>query len=105
MNRIEGDCAQLGELLGVTLTTKTWVRTDFATVAELARIRENISALRAAYYTPSSTPDTPDNPLNNWEKFNAAEQILADLYSIYNKNCSAYMRLGEGYAGDQIGVI
>lgn len=105
LQRLDDDCQALADLLGVTITTKTWVITDFPTVAELARILANLDTLRTAYYTRSTTPDTPDNPLNSWQKWNAVEQILNDLYVLYLANISAYIRAGEGYAGDTIGVI
>ena len=105
LNRLEGNCVVLAELLGVRVTTRAWERTDFPTVTQLSRIRGNIDALRQAYRTYATTPQTPDDPLNTWQKWNDAERILADLYDLYNKTLAAILRLGEGYAGDEIGVI
>jgi hypothetical protein len=105
LQRLEDNSAVLADPLGITITTKTWTITDFPTAAELARILANIDALRTTYYTRSTTPDTPENPLNSWQKWNAAEQILNDLYVLYLANISAYIRAGEAYSGEQIGVI
>ena len=105
LQRLEDDCSCLAGMLGVTITAKTWAITDFPTVSDLARIRSNIIAIRAAYYTRSTTPDTPDNPLNAWAKWNAAEQILNDIYELYSLNAEAYFYAGEAYSGDTIGVI
>ncbi len=105
LQRLEDNCSYLAGLLGVTVNTRAWAITDFPTVSELARIRGNIAVLRAAYYTPGTTPPTPDNPLNHWERWNAAERILYDLEELYRLNLAILMRAGEGYAGDTIGVI
>ena len=105
LNRLENNCALLAGLLGVELATRSWTRADFPTQSELSRIRGNIARLREAYYTRPTAPDTPENPLNHWGKWNAAEAILKELYELYGRNEAAFLRAGEGYAGDGIGVI
>lgn len=105
LNRLEGNCGWLGERLRPGLRMKEWVREDFPTAGELARILENIAALRAAYYTRSDVPATPEPPLTTWEKWNAAEAILQDLHSLWEANESAWARAGEGWGGEEMGVI
>lgn len=105
LNRIEGNCNVLAGWFGVNIIVKSWERTDFPTVSEFARIRDNIEALREAYYAYPATPDTPDNPLNTWQKFNDAERILYDLHDLYVRNLSAFYYAGEIYAGENIGVM
>ena len=105
LQRLEDNCEYLSDLFGLTITTKTWNRTDFPTVSDLSRIRSNIATLRTVYYTRSTTPTNPDNPLNTYQKWNAAEQILNDIYELYNENLSAYFYASEAYSGELTGVI
>ncbi|MBC8546122.1 hypothetical protein H8711_04130 [Clostridiaceae bacterium NSJ-31] len=105
INRLEENCAVLGELLGVEISTQTWSRTDKPPEAAFRRINDNIAALREAFYTYAVTPATPEYPLNSWDKWNSAEKILADMYELYHKTAAATPGLGECYAGEQIGVI
>ena len=105
LNRIEGNCEVLKNFLGVVIQTRTWIRSDFPTVSDFDRIRNNIQSLRDAYYTYPETPNTPENPINTWPKFNDIERILRDIYILYTKNLSAFYHVGELYAGERIGVI
>lgn len=105
LQRLEDNCAVLAGLLGVSISTRSWAMTDFPTVSELARIRDNIQALRDSYYTLSATPPTPENPLNHWQKWNDAERILLDLYTLYHRSLKAANYTGEVFAGESIGVI
>ena len=105
LQRLEDNCAVLGEMMSVKVETKSWTRQDIPTDDDMSRIRQNIVNLRASYYTYPYTPANPDNPLNHWEKWNSAEQILNDIYELYNINLPTLMYTGECWAGDQIGVI
>jgi hypothetical protein len=104
-NRIESDCAYLADYFNLTITTKTWVRTDFPTAAELSRIIANVTAVRAAYYTYITTPATPSAPLTTYQKANDLEQVLNDIYNLYNINLLNLTYCGEMYAGENGGVM
>lgn len=106
LNRIEGNCSILAGILAVSgLTIKTnWTYSDSITPSQITRILENIAALRAAYFTYTTTPKTPDGILQ-WEKLNAAEQILFDLYSLHTDNVNAAYYAGERYSGETTGVL
>ncbi len=105
VNRLEGNCEELAALLGVSITTDNWTREDLPDESEFARILQNIQDLRDAYYIRTDTPSTPAVPLTTYQKMNAAEKILADLYAIYNENLEAIVYAGEAYLGETIGVI
>lgn len=105
LNRIEQDCDYLAGILGVTVSTRTWNRTDFPTPDEFERILNNLNTLRSAYAVYRTTPGTPENPVNNFHKANDVEQILHDLYVLYEDNKRAIMFAGEPCAGQMIGVI
>lgn len=105
LNRIEQDCEYLAGIFGVTIRTRTWNRTDFPMPGEFERILSNLNTLRAAYFLYQTTPATPENPVNEYHKANDIEQILHDLYALYEDNKQAIMYAGEPYAGQMIGVI
>ena len=105
LNRLEGNCGWLGKALAAEPQTREWMRGEFPTSGELERILGNIAALRAAYYTRSTTPATPEAPLNTWEKWNEAETILRDIHSLLEANGEAVPRAGERWIGEGIGVI
>ncbi len=105
LNRLEENCQWLGEALEEELQTKRWARTDFPTSGEMERVLRNIAGLRAAYYTRSTTPATPEAPLNTWEKWNEAEMILGDIHSLLTANRETVPRAGERWSGEEIGVI
>ncbi|WP_101698494.1 hypothetical protein [Clostridium minihomine] len=105
LNRIEQDCEYLAGIFSVIVNTRVWSRTDFPTPGEFERILANLNTLRAAYFVYQTTPDTPQNPVNQFHKANDLEQILHDLYAIYEDNKRALMYAGEPYAGQMIGVI
>lgn len=105
LNRVEQNCAHLAAILGVDISTRTWSRTDFPTPGEFERILANLNALRDAFFVYQNTPSTPQNPINEYHKANDIEQILHDLYAIYEDNKRALMYAGEPYAGQMIGVI
>lgn len=105
LNRIEQDCEYLAAIFGVALSTRAWARTDFPTPGEFERILANLNALRDAYFLYQTTPTTPQNPVNEYHKANDIEQILRDLYTLYEDNKRAVMYTGEPFAGQMIGVI
>ena len=105
LNRLEENCGWLGEALGVPLVAKEWTREDFPTWGELQRLLSNIQALRDAYYTRTDAPDTPANPLNTWEKWNAAETILWQLHLLWEQNAEGRTRVGEQWSGEAIGLL
>ena len=64
-----------------------WKPEDYRTDAEMERIRQNIIALRAVYFTPTSTPVTPQKiTYTSIYQANAIEKILYDLGKLV-ENC------------------
>lgn len=113
LNRIEGNIAELAsdiskEVLSFnakSIVTKQWSGTGLPRVSDFLRIRTNVQALRDAWYTTGTTPDTPDPPLNYFEKINDIERILHDLYTTYVNTIRSYDYCGEFYAGEEVGYI
>ena len=64
-----------------------WKVEDHRTDAEMDRIRQNIIALRAVYFTPASTPVTPQKiTYTSIYQANAIEKIIYDLGKLV-ENC------------------
>lgn len=95
LNRVETACKELGEILLVDLVTKTdWTMRDFRTDSDMHRIRGNIQALRDAYFTKPTTPETPQRiEYQSVTEANNIEQILADIYEMYQSSMSGARRL------------
>lgn len=113
LNRIEGNIAELANAIAKevlsfkveSIVTKQWSGAGLPRVSDFLRIRTNVQALRDAWYTTGTTPDTPDPPLNYFEKINDIERILHDLYTTYVNTIRSYDYCGEFYAGEEVGYI
>ena len=106
LNRLEVNCKYLADIFNTQIQTKTdWCMLDFPNVSNINRIQTNITILRGLYFTYQTTPATPLSPLNEWQKLNSAEQILNDIYVLYQENFNALVYTGEIYSGQEIGVI
>ena len=69
-----------------------------------AKVLENIEIIRSTYMVHSTTPATPEAPLNTYEKWNDIEKILEDVYEILLNNFHYYCG-SEIYAGDDTGLL
>lgn len=107
LNRIESNIEELSGYLDVPVQARTdWRTTDFPKSADYARILDNLAKLRDVWAVLSTTPDTPDLPLNTYKKWNDIEHIINDLYNVYERTEAAlYYCDGEIYAGEETGVI
>ncbi len=70
----------------VTKNRLDWNMNDFRTDVDMERLRNNILTVREAYYTPDSTPLTPDRiTYTSIYQANAIEKILYDLGTLAEK--------------------
>lgn len=67
-------------------------------------MRNNIINIRGAYCIHTTTPETPETPLNTFSKWNDIERILTDVYEILLNNFYYYCG-SEIYAGDDTGLL
>ena len=101
---MEQACALLAGLLHVDIRTKEWGMEDFRTDTEMARLLGNIKALRAAYFTKTSTPVTPAKiTYSSVYQANDIEQILKDLGDMYDSMVSRQQRLSFKLGAKAIG--
>lgn len=107
LNRIESNIKELSGYLNVFVQARTdWMETDFPRLEDYNRILDNLSKLRSVWAVLSTTPATPELPLNTYKKWNDIEHIINDLYSVYERTEAAlYYCDGELYAGEEMGVI
>ena len=84
----------------VTVATRTWTRTDYPTRGEVDRIRRNVDALQAGFYSlPDWREIVYDNTLG-YEQANALEWDLHALYVWLERMVAAFVYTGEIYAGE-----
>lgn len=90
LNRIEIDTKYLADKLyqyGYGLNQNEhytgWNMQDFPAVSEIERVRENVQTLLDYYITqPTSLPDSLELP--TWQKINAIERNLQEIYDMAN---------------------
>lgn len=105
LNRLETWTAYLAAQLrsygySVTVQTRTWTRTDYPTRTEVDRIRRNVDALQAGFY---SLPDWREIVYNNTMHYTQANALEWDLHTIYvwlGRMVAAFMYSGEIYGGE-----
>lgn len=79
----------------VTNNKTNWQMSDFRTEADMIRLRKNVEAIRAAYYTPSNTPLTPARiTYTSIYQANAIEQIIYDIGNLIEKSFPGPQHLG-----------
>ena len=83
LNRVEGACAELAELLGVSIQTKTWVISDWRTEADMERIRQNLIKLQKVYESDIKTKAPTAITYTSITQANDVERILHDAWMTY----------------------
>lgn len=111
LNRLENNSREVAALMaadrgwmGQLDFCTDWQSDSLPTQAELERICDNLAALAAGYAACQTTPPPPLPPLNHWQKWNAAEQLLEDQRQslLAHRRDKAYS--GQLLAGDMPGI-
>ena len=106
LNRIEGNCEYLSELLhscGYTshVTVKTdWSMTDFPTLTEFTRIRDSITELLNAYAQAQDMPDMRADDRTDYVEINNMEFDLYRINEMIADMKAVYVYSGELYGGE-----
>lgn len=107
LNRIENNSNYLASLLTsynypVNITVKTdWTRNDFLYPSELDRIKNNVTALKEAYYSLPTTPSLVTGKKTlNYTEANDIEEIERDLEFLLTNMISQFYHCGEIYSGE-----
>ena len=106
LNRIEQNTRIIAEYIGISVSVnENWEIGELPRANDYKRIRDTVQRIRDNYMVYTGTPEVPDQPLNDYKKWNAIERILHDVYVIYFGNISNVNYCGEIAAGEEIGVI
>ena len=103
LNRIEGACVELGALLDVTVSTKTWKITDWRTDAEMERIRQNLIRLQNAYEMAKVTQVPAKITYTSITQANDIERILHETWIIYRSVMAGKRSLAFSLGADPLG--
>lgn len=103
LNRIEGACVELGALLGVTVSTKTWKITDWRTEADMERIRQNLIKLQNAYAMAKVTQVPAKITYGSYTQANDIERILHETWIVYRSVMAGRRRLAFSLGADPLG--
>lgn len=83
LNRIEGACKELAQMLGIQVKIKTWVITDWRTEAEMERIRQNLETIQNVYAVMKITNVPKRITYSSIEQANDIERILQETWVLY----------------------
>lgn len=102
LERIEYNLNLLSVLLQIPLVSME--RDTIPRIPYFKNLLINVKRIRDSFYRLSTTPLTPNMPLNTYGKINDIERILRDAYSVRMRNSLRYMYCGtELYAdGNEI---
>ena len=103
LERIENNIQILLDVLEINSKSYVEKVPEFPNTTYYDKMHENVEAIRSRHAVHTDTPATPELPFNTWNKINAIEKILADVYEIANSQFYYYS--DEIYAGDTVGYI
>lgn len=104
LNRIEGNMEYILDMLGMVYVPNNWSHRPIPLKEDFERILEGLQKIEAGI-SISLLPSIPSHPINQYEKINRIEQIQSIAYNYLFESNSAFIRTGEAYAGETIGVI
>lgn len=105
LNRIESKQAALMDILNgyayrVHIENKTdWDNDDIFTYQDHQRLLNNLDALKRAYYTYASTPNTPSY-MFGFREANDTEKILVDIENMMTDMISRFRECGTFECGE-----
>lgn len=102
MQRIQNNTQLLSDVLELNLTVADVPKHPNETF--LTAVLHNTEIIRNAYMIHADTPETPQMPVNTYQKMNDIEKILDDVYGILLNNFNYYCG-SEIYAGDDTGLL
>lgn len=104
LERIENNVQILLDVLEIEAGSNVGNVPQFPTENYFNQLLSNVSAIREAYCIHQTTPETPQMPLNTWQKWNDIEQILYDVHEILCNNFHYYC--GDGlYLGQETALL
>lgn len=104
LNRIEYNMEYLLDMLGVDYEPKDWTERPIPREEDMLHILEGLQKIKDGVST-LALPSVPLTPLNHFEKINRIEEIQFTAYRYLLTAELPFIRSGEAYAGETIGVI
>lgn len=110
LNRVEAAIKWVSLMLNeygyrnVTRNKLNWRPDDRRTEKDMLRIKKNLVAIRRAYYTPDSTPQTPERiTYTSVYQANFIEKIIYDIGTLVESSFPGQPRLEMGLGKKMIG--
>lgn len=100
LNRVEAAIKWVSHTLNKygyrhTIKTKLWKINDWRTEADMRRLKDNLDAIKLAFYIPDDSPMIPDRiTYTSIYQANAIEQIIYDVGQILENMSPGQRRLG-----------
>lgn len=104
LERIENNVQLLSDVLELDLPTYVDNIPDLPDESYYLNLVNNVQALRESAYIRRTTPQTPQQPINTYTKWNDIEKILQDIFEILHNNFYYYCG-SEIYAGEEFGLL
>lgn len=104
LNRIEGNMEYILDRLGMVYVPNNWSHRPIPLKEDFERILDGLQQIKSGI-SNLLLPSIPQHPINHYEKINKIEQIQSMAYKYLLESESAFIRTGEAYAGETIGVI
>lgn len=107
LNRVESAVEYVAQKLTeagyivIPVIKKNWKVTDKPTLEDMKRYMQNVSDIRKALATFSTTPNAPTTEQKlNYQMANAMEQILIDVDDLIGRMIAAYFYSADLYSGE-----
>lgn len=104
LNRIEGNMEYILDILGMIYVPSDWSHRPIPHTEDFERILDGLQQIKSGM-SNLLLPSIPQHPINHYEKINRIEEIQSIAYKYLFESGSAFIRTGEAYAGETIGVI
>lgn len=95
LNRIENNVNELASLVGCDVETISWDRSMFPTHNHFNRILANLTTIKKVWVCPCDA--NPTQPINTYQKVNAIEKILYQIYTNFNIHRVNGLKVNEEY--------
>ncbi len=105
LKRIENNIHVIARMLGISVVTNRDNLPHIPDDVYFQRMLGNVEVLRRTGFIYQETPKVPGQPLNTYQKVNAVERILHDVYTVYTDNCIDKYYCGQELFADGAGLI
>jgi hypothetical protein len=106
LNRIGHNIQALADALNdtgyfITVSPKTdWKKSDIPRRSDIQLIADDVDQVRRAFITFATTPETPELPINTYQKMNDLEKILEDMHTLFGNGQQFVFYAGDVYSGE-----